>query len=556
MLKELYIENLAVIERATIDFSDKLNVFTGETGAGKSILINGINAILGQRVTKDIVRTGTSKAVISALFTDLGKSVTEVLDRLGISADDGQLFLTREINSDGGSVARVNSRPVNVSVMREIGETLVNIHGQHDNQILMAPERHIDILDGYAESAELIEDYRSSFRELQQIAKKINKLRTEQDKKEFRISELTDIAEEIRALNIHPGEDKEIEAELNVSKNAVAISEALYAAKMFLSGDDETDGSVEITQRAAQSVESYTDIMQEVSPLYERLNSAAIEMEDISEELGELLDKLDIDPKRFDYLNQRSDDLRRIMKKYGPELDDVLETLEKAESELEELSGTEQSLEELDKEKDRLLAEVSKKAKTLSDHRKEAGKRFVAEVTEELEFLNMPKVKLVVEQKTGKLTVNGMDNIEFLISANVGEEPKPIAKIASGGELSRIMLALKNVIAEKDSIGTLIFDEIDTGVSGRAAQKIGIKLKQISKFRQVLCVTHLAQMAVMADNHLLIEKNIVGDRTVTTVRRLDFEERKLEIARIMGGENITELMLENAEQYLSEAQNM
>lgn len=556
MLKELYIENLAVIERATIDFSDKLNVFTGETGAGKSILINGINAILGQRVTKDIVRTGTSKAVISALFTDLGKSVTEVLDRLGISADDGQLFLTREINSDGGSVARVNSRPVNVSVMREIGETLVNIHGQHDNQILMAPERHIDILDGYAESAELIEDYRSSFRELQQIAKKINKLRTEQDKKEFRISELTDIAEEIRALNIQPGEDKEIEAELNVSKNAVAISEALYAAKMFLSGDDETDGSVEITQRAAQSVESYTDIMQEVSPLYERLNSAAIEMEDISEELGELLDKLDIDPKRFDYLNQRSDDLRRIMKKYGPELDDVLETLEKAESELEELSGTEQSLEELDKEKDRLLAEVSKKAKTLSDHRKEAGKRFVAEVTEELEFLNMPKVKLVVEQKTGKLTVNGMDNIEFLISANVGEEPKPIAKIASGGELSRIMLALKNVIAEKDSIGTLIFDEIDTGVSGRAAQKIGIKLKQISKFRQVLCVTHLAQMAVMADNHLLIEKNIVGDRTVTTVRRLDFEERKLEIARIMGGENITELMLENAEQYLSEAQNM
>ncbi len=556
MLKELYIENLAVIERATIDFSDKLNVFTGETGAGKSILINGINAILGQRVTKDIVRTGTSKAVISALFTDLGKSVTEVLDRLGISADDGQLFLTREINSDGGSVARVNSRPVNVSVMREIGETLVNIHGQHDNQILMAPERHIDILDGYAESAELLEDYRSSFRELQQIAKKINKLRTEQDKKEFRISELTDIAEEIRALNIQPGEDKEIEAELNVSKNAVAISEALYAAKMFLSGDDETDGSVEITQRAAQSVESYTDIMQEVSPLYERLNSAAIEMEDISEELGELLDKLDIDPKRFDYLNQRSDDLRRIMKKYGPELDDVLETLEKAESELEELSGTEQSLEELDKEKDRLLAEVSKKAKTLSDHRKEAGKRFVAEVTEELEFLNMPKVKLVVEQKTGKLTVNGMDNIEFLISANVGEEPKPIAKIASGGELSRIMLALKNVIAEKDSIGTLIFDEIDTGVSGRAAQKIGIKLKQISKFRQVLCVTHLAQMAVMADNHLLIEKNIVGDRTVTTVRRLDFEERKLEIARIMGGENITELMLENAEQYLSEAQNM
>ena len=556
MLSELYIENLAVIEKATIDFSNKLNVFTGETGAGKSILINGINAILGQRVTKDIVRTGTDKAVISALFTDIGDNVLQVLDELGISAEDGQLFLTREIRSDGGSVARVNSRAVNVSVLKAIGETLVTIHGQHDNQILMAPERHIEVLDSYAESEALIEDYHSSFRELQSIAKKINKIKTEQSKKEFRMAELADIVEEINALNIHEGEDKEIEAELNISKNAVAISEALYMAKQLLSGDDDTDGAVEMTQRASKSVEGYTDIMTEISPIYDRLSSAAIEMEDISEEIGSLLDSLDIDPKRYDYLNQRSDELRRIMKKYGPELDDVLTTLENSQNELDELSGAEQSLDELNKEKERLLAEVSKKAKALSDHRKKAGERFVSQVTEELEFLNMPKVKLVVQQKTGKLTINGMDSIEFLISANLGEEPKPIAKIASGGELSRIMLALKNVIAEKDSIGTLIFDEIDTGVSGRAAQKIGIKLKQISRLRQVLCVTHLAQMAVMADNHLLIEKNIQGDRTVTTVRTLDHEQRKYEIARIMGGENITELMLENAEQYLKDADNM
>lgn len=556
MLSELYIENLAVIEKATIDFSDKLNVFTGETGAGKSILINGINAILGQRVTKDIVRTGTDKAVISALFTDIGDNVLQVLDELGISAEDGQLFLTREIRSDGGSVARVNSRAVNVSVLKAIGETLVTIHGQHDNQILMAPERHIEILDSYAESEALIEDYHSSFRELQSIAKKINKIKTEQSKKEFRMAELADIVEEINALNIHEGEDKEIEAELNISKNAVAISEALYMAKQLLSGDDDTDGAVEMTQRASKSVEGYTDIMTEISPIYDRLSSAAIEMEDISEEIGSLLDSLDIDPKRYDYLNQRSDELRRIMKKYGPELDDVLTTLENSQNELDELSGAKQSLDELNKEKERLLAEVSKKAKALSEHRKKAGERFVSQVTEELEFLNMPKVKLVVQQKTGKLTINGMDSIEFLISANLGEEPKPIAKIASGGELSRIMLALKNVIAEKDSIGTLIFDEIDTGVSGRAAQKIGIKLKQISRLRQVLCVTHLAQMAVMADNHLLIEKNIQGDRTVTTVRTLDHEQRKYEIARIMGGENITELMLENAEQYLKDADNM
>lgn len=556
MLSELYIENLAVIERATIDFSDKLNVFTGETGAGKSILINGINAILGQRVTKDIVRTGTDKAVISALFTDIGDNVLQVLDELGISAEDGQLFLSREIRSDGGSVARVNSRAVNVSVLKAIGETLVTIHGQHDNQILMAPERHIEILDSYAESEALIEDYHSSFRELQSIAKKINKIKTEQSKKEFRMAELADIVEEINALNIHEGEDKEIEAELNISKNAVAISDALYMAKQLLSGDDDTDGAVEMTQRASKSVEEYTDIMTEISPIYDRLSSAAIEMEDISEEIGSLLDSLDIDPKRYDYLNQRSDELRRIMKKYGPELDDVLTTLENSQNELDELGGAEQSLDELNKEKERLLAEVSKKAKALSDHRKKAGERFVSQVTEELEFLNMPKVKLVVQQKTGKLTINGMDSIEFLISANLGEEPRPIAKIASGGELSRIMLALKNVIAEKDSIGTLIFDEIDTGVSGRAAQKIGIKLKQISRLRQVLCVTHLAQMAVMADNHLLIEKNIHGDRTVTTVRTLDHEQRKYEIARIMGGENITELMLENAEQYLKDADNM
>lgn len=556
MLSELYIENLAVIEKATIDFSDKLNVFTGETGAGKSILINGINAILGQRVTKDIVRTGTDKAVISALFTDIGDNVLQVLDELGISAEDGQLFLTREIRSDGGSVARVNSRAVNVSVLKAIGETLVTIHGQHDNQILMAPERHIEILDSYAESEALIEDYHSSFRELQSIAKKINKIKTEQSKKEFRMAELADIVEEINALNIHEGEDKEIEAELYISKNAIAISEALYMAKQLLSGDDDTDGAVEMTQRASKSVEGYTDIITEISPIYDRLSSAAIEMEDISEEIGSLLDSLDIDPKRYDYLNQRSDELRRIMKKYGPELDDVLTTLENSQNELDELSGAEQSLDELNKEKERLLAEVSKKAKALSDHRKKAGERFVSQVTEELEFLNMPKVKLVVQQKTGKLTINGMDSIEFLISANLGEEPKPIAKIASGGELSRIMLALKNVIAEKDSIGTLIFDEIDTGVSGRAAQKIGIKLKQISRLRQVLCVTHLAQMAVMADNHLLIEKNIQGDRTVTTVRTLDHEQRKYEIARIMGGENITELMLENAEQYLKDADNM
>ena len=552
MLRELYIENLAVIEKASIEFTGSFNAFTGETGAGKSILINGINAILGQRVTKDIVRTGAEKAVISGLFSDIGKEVTARLSEMGIECEEGQLLLTREIRSDGGSVARINQRAVNVSLLRDIGNMLVNIHGQHDNQILMAPEKHINILDSYAEAEGLIEDYRSSFHELQKTAKQINNLNKEQGRKNFRIAELEEIISEINALNItDPEEEKQIAAELEISKNAVSISEAVYAAQMMLSGDDDTDGISEMVSECSDKLDKYTEIMGELAPLYERLNSAAIELDDISGELSSILDSLDVDPKRFDWLNQRSDELRKICKKYGPELSDVITTLRNSEEELAELTGSEQSIQELVDEKNRLLAEVSHKAKVLSDHRREAAERFVTQVTGELAFLNMPNVRLVVSQETGKLTLNGMDSIEFLISANLGEEPRPIAKIASGGELSRIMLALKNVIAEKDSIDTLIFDEIDTGVSGRAAQKIGLKLRQISRHRQVLCVTHLAQIAVMADNHLLIEKNVVGDRTVTSVRKLDHEGRKYEIARIMGGDNITELMLENADELLN-----
>lgn len=556
MLKELYIENLAVIEKANIEFTDNLNVFTGETGAGKSILINGINAILGQRVTKDIVRTGADRAVISALFVNLDIQVLAKLSELGIAQEDGQLFLSREINSDGGSIARVNSRSVNVSVLREIGELLVNIHGQHDNQILMAPEKHIHILDSFSDAQPLVYDYQTSFKELQLIARKINKLNIDAEKKAFRINELQEIISEIEALKIEDDEDIRIEEELEISKNAVILSEAVFSAVQILEGSDDSSGAVEMISDAANNVNKYSGILSDLEPLSERLSVAQIEITDIAAELSSLLDSLDVDPKRYDYLNQRNDELRRIKKKYGPDLSDVIETLENSKAEFETLTNTEQDLSKLNNEKTELLSIVSKKAKNLSVHRKKAAEKFISQVTAELEFLNMPKVKLVVDQKAGKLTVNGMDTIEFLISANLGEEPKPIAKIASGGELSRIMLALKNVIADKDSIGTLIFDEIDTGVSGRAAQKIGIKLKQISKIRQVLCVTHLAQMAVMADNHLLIEKNIVDDRTVTTVKSLNFDQRKYEIARIMGGDNITPLMLENAEQYLKESKKL
>lgn len=550
MLKELYIENLAVIEKATINFTERLNVFTGETGAGKSILINGINAILGQRVTKDIVRSGKDKAVISAEFINLDQNTLTKLEELGISCEDDQLFLSREIRSDGGSVARVNSRSVNVAVLREIGETLVNIHGQHDNQILMSPEKHIHILDSFADAEEFLNDYQSSFKELQTLARKIKKIKTDAGQRAFRINQLEDIIQEIEQLKITENEDEEIEQELAVSKNAVVLSEAMFKAINLINGDDDNSGAVDLTSQAEKALESYTDVYAKFEPLYNRLSSAEIELADIAGELSSLLDKLEVDPKRYDYLNQRNDELRKIKKKYGPDLSDVLDTLEKSKEELEQLSGSEVSLNELNKQQTELLTLVSKKAKVLSDFRRKAGERFISRVTEELEFLNMPKVKLAVDQKPGKLTLNGMDTIEFLISANIGEDPKPIAKIASGGELSRIMLALKNVIADKDSIGTLIFDEIDTGVSGKAAQKIGMKLGEISEIRQVICVTHLSQIAVMADNHLLIEKNIVNDRTSTTVKSLSFDERKYEIARIMGGDNISELMLENAQQLI------
>lgn len=555
MLSQLYIENLAVIEKANIDFTGDLNVFTGETGAGKSILINGINAILGQRMTKDIVRTGTDKAVISAVFTNVPKDCEMLLSQSGLTAEEGQLFLEREIRSDGGSIARINNRPVNISLLKQVGEMLVNIHGQHDNQILLSPDRHIDILDSYAESDAMLADYQDSFHSLQRIAKQINALKTDANQKQFRISQLYEIVSEIENLNIKDGEDEQIKAELAVSKNAVALSEAIYSANAVIAGTDDSRGVVENVSAANAFIEQYSDLMPELSALCERLESARIEVQDISQELDSILGKLNVDPKRFDWLNQRSEELRRICKKYGPTLDDVLNTLANSKQELQTLENSEQDLSKLEEQKTEMLTEVSKKALALSDHRKKAAERFVKQVTDELEFLNMPNVKIVVDSVQGKLTLKGMDTIEFLISANVGEQPRPLARIASGGELSRIMLALKNVIAEKDAIGTLIFDEIDTGVSGRAAQKIGLKLKSIAKFRQVLCVTHLAQIAVMADNHILIEKNVVGERTVTTVRPLSQEDRKHEIARIMGGDSITPLLLENAQQLIDEAKN-
>lgn len=548
MLKELYIENLAVIEKANISFDNKLNVFTGETGAGKSILINGINAVLGQRTTKDIVRSGTDKAFVSAMFTDISDEVVNKLSELGFSADDKTVILSREISSDGGSVARINSRPSTVSAIHDIGNLLINIHGQHDNQILLAPERHIDIIDSFGELESQIEDYRSSFKNLQDISRKIKEINLSLDEKNKRIAYLSEIVDEIGDLELKEGEDIAIEEEFRLASNSEMISKSVSLSCSALTGDDSSSVS-DVLYDVIDRLSQFSDISEEISSLCERLNSAKIEIDDISSELSSFGDKIDVNAERLQYLSNRRDEIIKITRKYG-ELPEVIKLYNSAADELVLLSNSDEQTSALNEEKQRLLSEVTEKAKALSKSREAAAKRFIEDVSKELEFLNMPGVTLDFTHEKGKLTINGMDTMELLISANAGEPPKPIAKIASGGELSRVMLALKSVIAEKDNIPTMIFDEIDTGVSGRAAQKIGIKLSEIGKIRQVLCVTHLAQIAVMADNHLLIEKNTVDDRTVTSVKQLDFDGRKYEIARIMGGDNITDLMLENASELL------
>lgn len=550
MLKELYIENLAVIEKAVIPVGTGLNVFTGETGAGKSILINGINAVLGQRTSKDIVRTGCKKAIISALFS-VDDKVRKLLSDYGIDCEDDDILISREINSDGGSVARVNSRVVNVSVIREVGEMLVNIHGQHDNQILLSPDKHIEILDSFGELEDSIDDYRSSFRELQDISRTIKRLSGSENAKKQRIEELKEVISDIEAYNIYENEDTEVDEEYQLLKNSEALRSTVYETTSMLTGSDDTAGADTIIQEAYDTLSFNTELYVGLEELSQRLNAVSIEISDISHELFSIVDSINSDPRRFGYLSDRKEELRKIKKKYGPELSDVLKLLSDSKEELERLENSDNDLLELSERRKALLSEVTLKAKNLSVLRRKAAEKFVEQVTGELEFLNMPDVKLEVFQETGKLTLNGMDSIEFLISANLGEAPKPIAKIASGGELSRIMLALKNVIAEKDNIPTLIFDEIDTGVSGRAAQKIGQKLREISKFRQVLCVTHLAQIAIMGNNHLLIEKTSAEGKTVTTVKPLDDPGRKYEIARIIGGDNVTELVLKNAEEMLA-----
>lgn len=552
MLCELCIENLAVIEHAVIPFSDDFNVFTGETGAGKSILINGINAVLGKRVSKDIVRSGCDKASVTALFKGLSAETKEKLDEFGIDHSDDELLITRTISSDGGSGVRINSRTSSVSVLKEIGITLIDVHGQHDNRILMYPEKHIDIVDNFAAIQSEIEDYRESFHKLQNISRRIKKLSDNESEKLSRLDALRVMTNEIKEAQISDeNEDEKIDNEFNVISNSSAISKTLSSAAEEISGDDDNDGICGVINDIITELKRYSDIMPSLDEISSRLDSLKIEAADIADQIKSLNDSIDVDESRFSYLDNRRDTLISIKKKYGPELKDVIEKYTSAQNEAAELIDNTEEIKRISAERNELLKEVSAKAKSLSQKRREAADQLSSKIENELKFLDMPNVKLEISQTLGKLTSSGMDSMEILISVNAGEPPKPIAKIASGGELSRIMLAIKNVTAEKDDVPTMIFDEIDTGVSGKAAQKIGVKLREISRSRQVLCVTHLSQIAVMADSHLFIEKKTKDNRTFTEVSVLDKDSRAGEIARIMGGDNITDSTLKAAKEQLS-----
>ncbi|MBQ6169263.1 MAG: DNA repair protein RecN [Ruminococcus sp.] len=550
MLKEIYIQNLAVIKEAVIPLDRHLNIFTGETGAGKSILINGINAVLGQRCTKDIVRTGCDKAVITALFTELSDEVCAKLDELGVSHDDGEITVTREISADGGSVSRINHRTASAALLKEIGAMLINIHGQHDNQILLDSEKHLQILDDFCGDDSLLSEYRVTFRELQHTARRLGELKKQEQSRIERSRTLNEIIDDIGELELREGEDDELEKEYETAKNSEKTLIAIKNAVSLITGDEAANDMI---VSAETEIAAYTDNSTQLNSLYERLSAAEIELADIASELESFADKVELDGQRLEYLGTRLNNINKMKRKYATDCEGLIKLYDDACREIMKLESSGSEIKELAEKREALLHKVTEQAKALYDYRETVAERFTRRVTEELEFLNMAGVIIAVKHEKGKLTVNGMDTVEFLISANKGEEPKPISKIASGGELSRIMLALKSVIADKDSIPTMIFDEIDTGVSGKAAQKIGIKLREIGQVRQVICVTHLSQIAVMADNHLLIEKQIVGERTETHVMQLDMDGRVAEIARIMGGEDPSDLMLDNARAEIKKA---
>ena len=548
MLKEIYIENLAIIEKAVISFTEGLNIFSGETGAGKSILIGGINAVLGGRTSKEIVRAGTDKANITALFDYIPQSVREKLEEYGYTADNDELLLQREISADGKSTARICGKTATVAVLRDVAAGLIDIHGQHDNQILMSNDKQREILDSYGQLEESLEQYRELFKEFSGLSRKIKTLQDENNLKQEKLEILEERINELNELNFKEGEEAEIEQRLSEARNFEEIQRALSTAYGCIEGGDEEAGALGLSEKACNEMGKMSSYVNGCEELRQRLESVIVELDDIKSEISSKMSDGEQYPLAF--LEERMSDILRAKRKYGMEIDALIEQHEEWKLEYETLNNSEDILEAMLEERHKLADSVRKKATEISEMRKKTAEALVEKISEELKYLDMPNVKLIFAVEQDKISVTGMDKVEMLISVNKGEEPKPINKIASGGELSRIMLAIKNVLASNDNIPTMIFDEIDTGISGHAAQKVGIKLSEISEKRQVLCVTHLAQIAAMADNHLLIRKSSDENRTYTKIYPLDFEERKKEIARIISGDSDSEITLKSAEELL------
>lgn len=552
MLELLHIENIAIIEAADIEFAPGFNALTGETGAGKSIVIDSLSAVLGQRTSRELIRTGAEKAFVSAAFSGMAPELTE---ELGIQPEaDGTLLLQREIQTDGKNVCRVNGRPVTVGQLRALGARLLNIHGQHDGQQLLDEEQHIVYLDSFGRVESLAITYAEKYKNFTDIRRQIGALQMDEAEKARRVDTLQYQIEELRRAKLTPGEEEELTARRGMLRNAEKFLDAVAGADYALNGDDSGGGALSALRQAQDALGGVRHLDDAFGQLYERLGEAYSEVYDIAATVEDKRGELDVSPGELDRVESRMDLLYRLKKKYGATVEDMLDYQARCEAELAQIEDAGDTLARLEQALSKAEKEARQAAQALSDARKAAADRLTSQILAELQQLDMGKIRFAADFAEKPLDSDGMDTVRFLMSANVGEELRPIHKIASGGELARIMLAMKNVLSEQDHVGTMVFDEVDTGVSGRAAQKVAEKMARISRRKQVLCVTHLPQLAAMADTHFSVEKGERGGRTYTEVRRLDREQRRRELARLTGGSHVSQTMLDGAEELLAQAE--
>ena len=552
MLEMLHIENIAIIESTEIVFERGFNALTGETGAGKSIVIDAMSAVLGQRTSRDLIRTGADKAFVSAWFSGIEPSLCE---DLGLEPDeDGNLMLQREIFPDGKNICRVSGRPVTVAVLKALGNRLLNIHGQHDGQQLLDEEQHLLYLDRFGKTENLITTYTEKYNTFTDIKRRIDALQMDEAEKARRVDTLKYQIEELERAKLQSGEEETLTARRNLLRNGERLVSALSEADYLLSGDDAANGALSQIKQAQEALAGIRTLDEGYGALYQRLADAYSELYDIADTVRDGKETFDFSPAELDEMESRLDLLYRLKKKYGATVEDMLAYLDKCRGELDAITYADDTLARLEKELSRAEKAAQDAAKTLSDARNASALDLSARILEELRQLDMAKIRFEVAFAEKPMDASGMDDVRFLMSANVGEELKPINKIASGGELARIMLAMKNVLSEQDQVGTMVFDEVDTGVSGRAAQKVAEKMARISRCKQVLCVTHLPQLAAMADTQFSVEKGERDGRTYTNVQRLDREQRRGELARLIGGSHVTDTLLQSAEELLREAE--